>query len=782
MITLKKILISHCTSGVYLRWWFNGWHYWLFSNGYDISQKTEHQDTMISKFFSVISKIEKPTKIKSEYSYNIVLQGISSGNINGFQGLLLAEKVEQYEEGVWREVKITRKEHVVKENSAPAYTMSFEVTRKELIDGSSVFQKTQHVYVNDVECDLDDDEIIAINKQVNDIAEMQDRQSDYSAEFKIRKTRTMRDLFELTGEIGANTEIPYTKLPCRYVNNGIEVVSSGYLIVNKSDYNYYYVSIYSGNLNFFNKLEDLTLNNLTLPSCNHTWNAITQSSTNKSGLNYVYPLIEPSDDGGMNPLTDNGSRTELYGGWIWPFVKCKAIFDEIISNAGFTSEGDILTDPTFLKMFMPISDLSIPSEFLSKYLYSVQNTAQRTYYSSGYHALLGGTLISGEGLWGNYLAQFGILQATYSGKYKFALSVKTYLLSPSPIAYIYENTVYTAMELMTYQDIPAGSRTMRIYNYELEYDITAGDNLLFYINSSANPFYLFLHSVAIKEITDAKVNYGSIFDSTTGLSIANNLPDISQTDFIKMICNFFGLIPDVNERTRKIKFWNYSSLYDNIPIARDWSAYLSEIDDEVEFKFGEYCRNNFMRFNDSDDVIEDTGLGNMTVDDETLEEKQDVIEVPVSTSDQVKILTDVNVSRIAMNTYNKDDNAYEQEDSIDPHVVIIEQVSEQLTSPVYQKTFGIRDTLSGGTSYDITSPYKARAMTFRDTIMSYSSLSRMLTKTNLRRVKLNLPVYEVSGIKHYIPIYFSQFRAYFYVNKIENYVSGQLCTVELIKL
>jgi hypothetical protein len=45
-----------------------------------------------------------------------------------------------------------------------------------------------------------------------------------------------------------------------------------------------------------------------------------------------------------------------------------------------------------------------------------------------------------------------------------------------------------------------------------------------------------------------------------------------------------------------------------------------------------------------------------------------------------------------------------------------------------------------------------------------------------------LPVYEVAGLKHYIPIYLSQYKAYFYVNKINNFVPGKLCTIDLIKL
>jgi hypothetical protein len=762
LIELKKILISHCASGIYLRWYFSGWHYFNFTNGYEIEMNTEHLGVQVTQFYSVISKIERPTKIKSKFAYKVVLSGIDTGNIDGFNGLLMAEKVEQYEDSVWSEVDITRGNITIKDEQAPAYKIEFEITRKDLQGTSANYQNTQHLYVNDTECDLDDDEIIAINKQVNDIAEMQDRQADFSAEFKIRKTRSMRALFELTGEVGTSTDLPYTKLPCKYVNEGIEIVSLGYLIINKSDFNYYYVSIYSGNLNFFNKLEDLTLNNLSLPSCDHTWDAETAALSHASSpaTDYLYPLCEPSDDGGMNTLT--GNTTELYGGWIWPFIKCKAIFDEIITNAGFTAEGDILTDPTFLKMFMPISSREISSLLALKYYYSLTNN--NTYnFSDPLTILPGGTT-----LFGDYeFRYFGFYATRFAATYKVRITIVTSIYISTPDVYIRDESVSPEdhqMSLVLEWSLGFSKECV----YEGEYSAASG----VYLKFVTSPVRSYFYSIQIYDIADTAVGYGSIFDHATGLSIANLLPDISQTDFIKMICNFFGLIPDADSRTGVIKFWNYSLLYENIPIARDWSAYLSESEDEIEFQFGDYCQNNYMRFEDSDDVADDAGTGNMQLADETLEIEQDIIEVPVSTTDEVLILDTIDVSRIAFNKF--DDPDYDQEDEIDPRVIISEVVTG--------KTFKIRETVAAGATHDAPSPYKARAMTFGDTITNYSSLSMMLYKANLRRVKLNLPVYEVAGLKHYIPVYFSQFKSYFYVNKIENYVSGKLCTVEIIKL
>jgi len=762
MISEIKININRCTNGIYLRWWFNGWHYFLFNNKYEIQMRTESMDTQTLQVYSTISKLERPTKLKSEYFYQVEVSGITAGNIDGFNSLLMAEKVEQYETG-WYEVDITRGKFTLKEEAAPGYSLTFEITRKELPNTPAVFQKSQLLYIGDTLADLDDDEIIPINKQVNDIADMQDRQSDYTAQFKVRKTRLMKALFELSGEVGANTLFPYEKQTCKLIQEGIEIISNGYMVLDKVDDQYYYISIYSGNLNFFKEIEDKKLTDLLLPSTNHTWNAATQAASNSGNINYIYPLMEPSNDGGIIPLVDDGSRCEVYGGWIWPFVKVKAIWDEIFSNSGYAVEGDILTDSRMLALFMPICNRNISNGIMADHLYSLLWNGFRTFDVHEYNQMIGLsgliTLISGDVIFKNY----GIYMCPYTAKYTLRIGILcAYDEGFIPSVYLYVNNVNESSFTLI-ENVSNGS-----YLYEVAYDATINDQLTFFVGYVRG---MYLYTISVIDITLESISYGAT------VTPALNLPDISQIDFVKMICNMFALIPEANPRDHKILFWSYKKLYENIPQARDWSAYLSERDDEIEFKFGDYAQNNYLKYKESDDVVKDLGTGIMQVNDETLLDKKDILQLPVSTCDEVLVLTDINVSRIGMNTYQPDDNTYEAEESIDPRIVNISQISGT-------KTFGIRDALIGGTSYDVVGPKKASSIevSFGSLMSNYGPLSNMLNKTNLRRAKFNLPVYEVAGFKHYMPIYLRQYKAYFYVNKINNYVPGKLCTIDLIKL
>ena len=223
---------------------------------------------------------------------------------------------------------------------------------------------------------------------------------------------------------------------------------------------------------------------------------------------------------------------------------------------------------------------------------------------------------------------------------------------------MFQGGYYTAPYTATYKitvkivrDILAGNPTLNLHQlpstgifpfiqtsqlafedtFEIEYSATAGEIL--YVVITPQTYYYY--SIAVSEIKDAQIAFGSDVESRL------YLPDMTQIDFIKIICNMFGLVPETIPRDRKIRFWNYSELYDNVPNARDWSAYLSEKDDEIEFKFGDYAQNNYLHYKESDDVLPDNGMGNMPVDDETLTEEKDIVELGISTCDEVRILDNV---------------------------------------------------------------------------------------------------------------------------------------------
>ena len=82
---------------------------------------------------------------------------------------------------------------------------------------------------------------------------------------------------------------------------------------------------------------------------------------------------------------------------------------------------------------------------------------------------------------------------------------------------------------------------------------------------------------------------------------------------------------------------------------------------KLNLKFGDYAQNNYLRYKESKDTLADQGTGIMKIDDDTLPETKDGLELPVSTCDEVTILDSVefgvNVSRIAFNNWKYEEGA-----------------------------------------------------------------------------------------------------------------------------
>jgi hypothetical protein len=764
MITAIRIpIVQQPCDGIYLRWWFNGWHYYNFTSRQDVAMTSDVADVQVTEVFSVISRVERATKIKTTYKYKAAMEGIRPAELDGFANLLIAERVDQFEGAVWREVDVTRGTITLREDDAPAYVIEFEVTRKELPSTPAVFQPTQLLYIGDTLADLDDGEVIALNKQVNNVAELQDRQSDFTAQFKIRKTRAMRALFELSGEVGANSAFPYVQHSCKLVQDGIEIITGGLLSLTKSDDQYYYVAIYSGNKSFFDATSKLKLNQLTLTTANHTWDIAAMAASHTSDLDYLYPVCEPSDDGGYLPLADIGNTVTILGDKVWPFVRAKAVFDEIFSNAGYTPQGAILSNPKFLALWMPI--VSRKATGADKYKYSLYNNTVAHFGADEPFNQPGNVAVNGaeDALW----AGSAIYLARYTAKYK----VRVYLIWRYDIGTgdqfdckLTSGEQNIAMEV-TEQQID-GLWVTQVSEGEIE--LAAGAQLVVKGDVGRTKYF----DISITAIEDPKLGFGS------DVLMAQNMPDMLQTDFLKAICNMFALVPEADPRSRTVYFWNYADLYANMPQARDWSAYLSERDDDVEFKFGEYAQLNYMRYKESDDVIPNNGLGVMQINDANLAESKDMFTVPFSYSDEVLVYGENNqrTCRIAFNTYDSKLDTYNAEDKIDPRIVFVARM---------QAGYYVR--LQDVVTLDVTEvaqPKKASTgeVSFGALAPNYASLANMLYRAKLRHAKFNLPAYEVARFRHYIPIYVRQYKAYFYVNKISNYVHGKLCTCDLIKL
>ena len=113
-----------------------------------------------------------------------------------------------------------------------------------------------------------------------------------------------------------------------------------------------------------------------------------------------------------------------------------------------------------------------------------------------------------------------------------------------------------------------------------------------------------------------------------------NLPDISQLDFVKMICNLYGLFPC--QKGNSIDFVPIERIEENKNNAYDWSRYLLEEDPDAphhtDWHMSDVARHNRVSYKeDPEDLVIDEAFVN--VDDDTLEREKELFTIPLAASD-----------------------------------------------------------------------------------------------------------------------------------------------------
>lgn len=90
------------------------------------------------------------------------------------------------------------------------------------------------VTIDDNIVDLLPGEVMTVTKQVNDIGELKDRQSDFSNKVKAADTERNRATFGHAHIIGSSSNKPYRMLTASAMDSGVPTISNGYAILETS--------------------------------------------------------------------------------------------------------------------------------------------------------------------------------------------------------------------------------------------------------------------------------------------------------------------------------------------------------------------------------------------------------------------------------------------------------------------------------------------------------------------------------------------------------------------
>ena len=208
-------------------------------------------------------------------------------------------------------------------------------------------------------------------------------------------------------------------------------------------------------------------------------------------------------------------------------------------------------------------------------------------------------------------------------------------------------------------------------------------------------------------------------------------------------------------------------LYDNNSIEKDWSEKIHDKKSDKSFTIRSYGQSNYIKFDDNEiDNVKDKGV--FTIQNETLTLEKDLFSIKLEAGYDVTGSTNIGglpTASIPLEEVTVDGEVTTREfKDGKPHVVDITLKQVNII----------------GTILNIKFATHATAQSFVDNY--YARLIDMLYRAKWIDEEFWLTDEDIEKFDHFVPVYVQKYGAFFYVNKIKNYISGQLTKCEIIKL
>lgn len=645
----------------------------------------------------------------------------------------------------------------------------------------------EELFINGSYIELSDTSKIGITFQCNDISNLATRNGDFSNEFSVPKTKNNQIALAFCSGLNSNSNVPYSRNAVRYIQNGIDVVPNGFATVTAYDGGYK-IQIVSGNVNIFDLMADRTMNELDFISFEDYWNLTNVVASNSNTDGIIFPIIDYNGMNAANRVVD--SRRLL------PAVWAKTILSKIFEKIEYTFSGDFLTEE-FENLILPLATDNGLSDFFIA-INSDQNFTPDT--SSFDWNEIGVLDVKTLDLNNNW--QYGppisgtpsvnntwkfIADVTSDHTFDIGLPYTSTLGLGNP-AEIISIAFFHGLNIIHQEDVVAGSSGTLVFS-ATEY-LYVGDRVQISVKTpnqgyNANTITFLVGSYL--NIVRKQVSDHTLYASVMPISI--NLPKIKQSDFIKIICQLYNLSFQTNPFTKNVVFHSFKKISDNIPIAKNWSEKMDVKQAvSIEYTIGNYAQSNIFQYKSDESV--NNGVqqhsGVLSVNNENLPISQVIVEFPFAETEMTTKLGGLDVPYI--NKYNLISDFFDL--TTEPRLLYLDKQAT-LSGVAIKYTdgaFALYESTNIPLCYFVLSGRKNLGWNNNLLENNYQELQSVLTDVKKLTASFKLNATDVSDLDFSIPIFLDvqtpkmQINGYFYLNKITNFMSGQLCKCELIRL
>lgn len=613
-------------------------------------------------------------------------------------------------------------------------------------------------YLNGFQLDLSDVKPIAYTRQINDLARLDTRQSNFTHKITLPFTQQNIEAVKNVGQLGNQSNIPYQKNRFDLIDaeSGKHLIYNGWAVIGATTLKGYEINVYDGIIDFYRTIENKNLTDCGISDLNHLKNLTNIVASWDDSLPYKYII---ADYNGKVLTSDN----KLNADYLVPSAKISYLWERVHQFAGYTYTGSIFNTEKFINFYMTFPK-PVPTE--EPIVTAITNQTSEIAVenpNSLFPFLIDvfpNNFTTTEA--NNIGSLAGVVNITQTGSYLFnsyGTLIQSGVGTITELDYVSINAIGEIIEQGTFNPtIELGI----IVNCEAGGKLMIGRTQFF--GGFANAF-----TGSLETSLALIVGYDANFEEA--------LIDFSIKDFVNEIMQHFGLTAFKDKYENKIKYLTLDEILQN-PDTLDWSDKFSGRNTE-KYIFGNYGKKNTYsyRYNNDNEKHND---GFLTIDNENLKDEVAVLKSKIYAPNSEK----TTVLGLYSNVYpiwsrTPKDNGDVEFKELEGRFYYMRYQTHDYGSTHHLKS-EVLNTSVTFTTAPIESYYRLKlSQVLYD---NYSTIESIFNKSKVIEAEFYLSVSDVESFEFDKLVFIKQLGSYYLVNKIVNFIPNRLTKAELVEV
>jgi hypothetical protein len=649
------------------------------------------------------------------------------------------------------------------------------------------------LYIGEQLCDLKPNTVIAPTYQAYSVADLDKVKFSFTNTFILPFSNRNNEVFENSFRVQSTSSKRFQANDCKLIVDGTEILAQGVAEYLGSNNEGYIIVVYGKPIRFFDDIEGLFIEDLdALDQENYYWNNANIVDKINNSNTVQYPIIDWHGDS-PNAFFNN-TDLKIDTRYILPCYPYHLLLEKIFEDYGLTLENEtelehIFQDyklmmcanmdndlrrsrnPTrYLNAVFAPENLQIPVNpinFLGVDLVTVSQN-RNFYFTNEDRIRFGDELfvaikftIEVE----NQSAIDALLELDILSTRGLASQQTSVFNEVVPTGtHLYEFTVNTFI-----QDSSTGPAVTILYR-------NTGSQLFFTSNAKFEILELvFLNMLPMRWVTGNG-------DSREYITPSTMLPKMQLKDVIKQYMTLTGSILIIDDLNEKAIFKPFNKIVENKAIAKDWTDKLDmSKKPEIKHTIGSYGIANILQYTDDDFKPLQSDLV-INSSNQNLQPTHIAVDMKFAATSTRQRLQNIPTPNIPIYLTEGTPSATLPKLKPKPRILLMRAIT---TSSPIDYTDGTNTTPLSDLFLchfiDASQPFNLGfGNNMKD--LFYQWLESILNDTVVLNDDLKLLPFDIKDIDFSIPVYFNQFNAYFYINKITNFRADKPTKVELIKI